>query len=261
MSGPAIYIISIFPDLVRAGLDFGILRRAREAGLAHCEAVDLRDYTDDKHRTTDDAPYGGGPGMVMLCEPVFRAVEDIRRRAGRLPLVSLSPGGQTLDHSLARGLCHWLCGTDGPPELRAFERGLILLCGRYEGIDQRITDNLVNLEVSIGDYVLSGGELAALVLTDCVVRLLPGALGNEASPESESFATGLLDWPHYTRPEDFRGYRVPEVLLSGNHAKILGWREEQALLATLRQRPDLLSLAQRARAQDLALRAGPPEQA
>lgn len=263
MKAPAIYVISIFPDLIRAGLDYGILRRAREAGLVHTEALDLRDYTDDKHRSTDDAPYGGGPGMVMRCEPVFRAVEDIRARAGRLPLVSLSPGGLPLSHLIARDLSTWLVQGSVPgsaPGLKGFEPGMILLCGRYEGLDQRITDYLVDLELSIGDYILSGGELAALVVADAVVRLLPGALGNEASPEEESFATGLLDWPHYTRPDNFRGHRVPDVLLSGNHAKILGWREEQALLATLRRRPDLLSEAQRSRARELAQRAEPPEQ-
>jgi len=275
----AFHVITIFPDFVRSVFEYGVLRRALESGAVTAKVHDLRDFTTDRHRTTDDAPYGGGPGMVMLAEPVFKAVEQIRSEHGPLPLVYLSPAGQLLTHRLAQELAlapgaiaraeadtartEVHAPEDGArTSVRAEEEsaqtevcapnpGLILLCGRYEGIDQRIIDLLVDREISVGDYVLSGGELAAMVLIDAVARLLPGVLGNEESSGSESFSGGLLDWPHYTRPELFRGEHVPAVLLSGNHAKIMDWRERCALLLTFRRRPELLSEEQAAQARRL----------
>lgn len=208
-----------------------ILGRARQKGLIDVEAVNLRDFTSDRHRTTDDAPFGGGPGMVMKCEPVFDAVEAlVSRAAGPRPRVLLmTPQGRRFDQSLAEEL--------------ARESHLIFVCGRYEGVDERIRQHLVTDEVSIGDYILTGGEIAAMVIVDAVARLLPGVLGAEESPESESFSSGLLEYPQYTRPAEFRGYTVPEVLLSGNHAEIARWRRAQALERTLKRRPDLLEIA------------------
>jgi tRNA (guanine37-N1)-methyltransferase len=233
------HVITIFPDFVRAVFDYGVLRRGIEAGLIGADVRDLRDYTHDKHRTTDDAPFGGGPGMVMLAEPVFQAVEVLRAQLPEqpLPLIFLSPAGERLTHKTACALAN------GPD--------FILLCGRYEGIDQRVVDHLVEREISIGDYVLSGGELPAMVLIDAVARQIPGVVGNEASCGSESFATGLLDWPHYTRPEVFRGVSAPPVLLSGNHAKIESYRQEQALVLTYLRRPELLDENQRQRAEQI----------
>lgn len=233
------HVLTIFPDFVRSVFQYGVLRRAVEAGLIVAEVCDLRDYTTDKHRSTDDAPFGGGPGMVMLAEPVFTAVEAIRAEhpEAPLPLVYLTPSGERFTHAVACEL--------------ARSPGFILLCGRYEGVDQRVIDHLVDREVSVGDYVLSGGELPAMVLIDAVARQIPGVVGNEASCGSESFATGLLDWPHYSRPETFRNWRVPPVLLSGNHAKIKSYREEQALLLTYLRRPELLSGDERLRAEQI----------
>jgi len=202
-----------------------------EAGLLVPDVRDLRDYTTDRHKSTDDAPFGGGPGMVMLAEPIFTAVEALRGEHGAdLPLILTSPAGEPFTHAIAQEL--------------AAREGLIVLCGRYEGVDQRVVDHLVDRQLSLGDFVLSGGELAAMCVIDAVARQLPGVVGNEESLPQESFAAGLLDWPHYTRPEVFRGLRVPEVLLSGNHAKIIGFRQEEALLLTYRNRPDLLDQAQ-----------------
>jgi len=232
------HILTIFPELVRSVFQYGVLRRGVDAGLIGHDVRDLRDYTTDRHRSTDDDPFGGGPGMVMLAEPIFKAVEGLRAESGEaLPLVFLSPSGEPFSHNLA---CDLAAGPD-----------FIMLCGRYEGVDQRVIDHLVDREISLGDYVLSGGEVAAMTIADAVARQIPGVVGNEASCESESFATGLLDWPHYTRPEVFRGWRVPSVLLSGNHAKITGFRQDAALLLTYRRRPGLLSEEQLARAKQI----------
>ncbi|HEX6624299.1 MAG TPA: tRNA (guanosine(37)-N1)-methyltransferase TrmD [Pyrinomonadaceae bacterium] len=227
-------IITIFPDFFGGVFDYGIVRRARAAGLVETEAHDLRRWTHDKHKIVDDRPFGGGDGMVLKAEPIFEAVESLAgaaeaealRAAGKR-VVLLSPQGRVLTQALAAEL--------------AGESHVIVICGRYEGVDERVAERLVTDEVSIGDYVLSGGEPAAVVLVDAVVRLIPGALGSETSAVNESFAEGLLDFPHYTRPPDLRGMRVPEVLLGGNHAEIARWRREAALSKTRRNRPDLLA--------------------
>jgi tRNA (guanine37-N1)-methyltransferase len=223
------HVLTIFPDFVRTVFQYGVVRRGVEAGVLGEDVRDLRDYTLDKHRSTDDTPFGGGPGMVMLAEPIFTGVESIRAEQPEqdLPLIFLSPSGEPFSHALA---CELAAGPD-----------FILLCGRYEGVDQRVVDHLVDREISLGDYVLSGGEIAAMVLIDAVARQIPGVVGNEASCGEESFATGLLDWPHYTRPDVFRGWNAPPVLLSGNHAKIESYRQEQALVLTYLRRPELLT--------------------
>lgn len=226
-------IITIFPDFFGAVFDFGIVRRARAAGLIEIEAHDLRRWTHDKHKVVDDRPFGGGDGMVLKPEPIFEAVEalagasdarSLRERGVRVVL--LSPQGRTLTQALAK-------------ELAECER-VVVICGRYEGVDERVAEALATDEVSIGDYVLSGGEPAAVVLIDAVVRLVPGALGSDTSAVNESFAEGLLDFPNYTRPPEFRGMRVPEVLLSGHHAEVARWRRDAALEKTRRNRPDML---------------------
>jgi tRNA (guanine37-N1)-methyltransferase len=231
------HALTIFPEFLKTVFEYGILRRAVEQGVISHNIRDLRDWTDDFHRTTDDAPYGGGPGMVMLCEPVFRAVNELRREFGNLPLIYLSPAGERFNHGTA---CELAEGGD-----------FILLAGRYEGIDQRIVDQLVDRELSIGDYVLSGGEIPAMVVIDATARQLPGVIGNEESGAQESFATGLLDYPHYTRPESYGGSRVPDVLLSGHHARIEEWRRQQSLIETLKKRPELLTADQRDEAEEL----------
>ena len=223
-------IVTIFPEMVRAPLETSIVARARQAGIVEIVVHDLRDWTEDRHRSVDDAPYGGGAGMVMRPEPLFRCVEQLRAEAappGRAVL--LTPQGRPLSHDLAR-------------ELSGMER-LILLCGRYEGVDERVRSHLADDEISIGDYVLGGGELPALVLVEAVVRLLPGALGSAASLEEESHVGGLLEYPQYTRPPEFRGWAVPEVLLSGNHAEIARWRRAERVRRTAARRPDLLGSA------------------
>ncbi|HEU4508524.1 MAG TPA: tRNA (guanosine(37)-N1)-methyltransferase TrmD [Pyrinomonadaceae bacterium] len=226
-------IITIFPEFFRDAIDCGILRRARNAGLVEVTAHDLRQWTTDKHHVVDDRPFGGGDGMVLKPEPIFAAVEALTGAARKedLPprtrVVLLSAHGQTFSQSLAR-------------DISQTSAHVVLLCGRYEGVDERVADALATEEISIGDYVLSGGEPAAMVVVDAVVRLLPGALGSETSALFESFSEGLLDHPQYTRPPDFRGMKVPEVLLSGNHAEIERWRKEAALAKTRRMRPDLL---------------------
>src|SRR5271154_2946914 len=244
-------IVTIFPDFFRGPLDYGIIRRAREAGLATITVHDLRAFAHDRHRTVDDRPFGGGEGMVLKPEPIFECVEALgvgsceERLAGRskTTVVLLSAQGKRFDQSMAG-------------ELAALER-IVLICGRYEGVDERVGRYLADRELSIGDYVLSGGEMGAAVIVDCVTRLIPGAVGNQASTQQESFTTfseaqpgngpsstctsgGLLDYPHYTRPADFRGMEVPEVLASGNHEQIRRWRRSSALQKTLRNRPDLL---------------------
>ena len=244
-------ILTIFPDFFRGPLDYGIVRRARETGLVEINIHDLRAFTRDKHRTVDDRPFGGGEGMVLKPEPIFECLEsfgDVASREVRLSagakqsVILLSAQGRRLDQTLAA-------------ELSALDR-VVLICGRYEGVDERISEHLADREVSIGDYVLSGGELGAAVIVDTVTRLIPGAVGNQASTQQESFTAnaelagdgpsstcvsgGLLDYPHYTRPADFRGMAVPEVLMNGNHDQIRTWRRKTALEKTLRNRPDLL---------------------
>lgn len=220
-------VITIFPDLVREALRHGIVARAIEQGLAKVEAHDLRTFTDDRHRRVDDAPFGGGPGMVMRAEPFFRAVETVMPEgaSARRPIVLLSPRGEKFTHKKAR-------------DYSKLER-LVLLCGRYEGIDERVRTGLATDELSLGDFVLMGGEVPALAVIEASIRLIPGALGDAESSEQDSFENDLLDHPHYTRPADFRGLKVPEILLSGDHAAILKWRQEQAVQATKTRRPDL----------------------
>ena len=219
-----ITILTIFPAVCRAVFAESILARAVDKGLADLRAADLRDWTSDRHRTVDDTPYGGGPGMVMKIEPIDLALADLRSPKSKTIL--LSPQGRKFSDAIAREL--------------AREEELILLSGHYEGIDQRVADHLVDEEISIGDYVLTSGVLPALVVTDAVVRLIPGVLGDADSAAQDSFAAGILDHPHYTRPADYKGWKVPEVLLGGNHAVIDKWRHEAALEATRRRRPDLL---------------------
>jgi tRNA (guanine37-N1)-methyltransferase len=278
--GLQIDIVTIFPDFFRGPLDFGIVRRAREAGLVKIEICDLRAFTRDRHRTVDDRPFGGGEGMVLKPEPLFESVEALKlapreeRAAAKQSVVLLSAQGRRFDQGLAG-------------ELAGLER-LVLICGRYEGVDERVGTHLADREISIGDFVLSGGELGAAVIVDTVTRLIPGALGNEASSRQESFfagaeigggdwsdksvrpldklragsaraeatgaepkradstcaSGGLLDYPHYTRPAEFRGIKVPDVLMSGNHEDIKRWRRRSALEKTLRNRPDLLERAE-----------------
>jgi tRNA (guanine37-N1)-methyltransferase len=253
-------ILTIFPDFFAGPLNFGIIRRARETALVEISIHDLRAFTKDKHRTVDDRPFGGGEGMVLKPEPIFECLEslgdvvprderltgDSGGKSARQSVILLSAQGRRLDQSLAA-------------ELAALDR-IVLICGRYEGVDERINEHLADREVSIGDYVLSGGELGAAVIVDTVVRLIPGAVGNQNSTRQESFTDsvsevtredgaapsstcvsgGLLDYPHYTRPADFRGMAVPEVLVNGNHDQIRSWRRKTALAKTLRNRPDLL---------------------
>jgi tRNA (guanine37-N1)-methyltransferase len=220
-------VLTIFPDLIRDILSYSIPGRAIEAGLVDVRAHDLRDHTDDRHRTVDDAPYGGGAGMVFKPEPIARALEAIQAEV-KAPgkVIFLTPEGERLDQPMANRL--------------SMEDHLVLLCGRYRGVDERVRQLHVTDEVSIGDYVLSGGELAALVLIDAVVRLIPGAVGDAESALEDSFQNGLLDCPWYTRPNVFEGLSVPEVLLGGNHAEIAEWRHAEALRRTRERRPDLL---------------------
>jgi len=219
-----IQILTIFPDVCRSVFNESILKRACEKNLATLEAVDLRRWTSDRHRTVDDAPYGGGPGMVMKIEPIDQALSEIRSSDSKVIL--MSPQGRPFSDQIAREL--------------ALETDLIFLCGHYEGIDQRVADHLVDDEISIGDYVLTSGVLPALVITDAVVRLIPGVLGDDQSAEQDSFAEGILDHPHFTRPSEYKGWKVPDVLLSGNHKAIAEWRKETALATTIKRRPDLI---------------------
>jgi len=244
-------VVTIFPDFFRGPLDYGITRRAQESGLAKIQVHDLRGFTHDRHRTVDDRPFGGGEGMVLKPEPLFECLESLgvapreQRVAGQVKesVVLLSAQGRRFSQGVAA-------------ELALLDR-LVFVCGRYEGVDERVADYLADREISIGDYVLSGGEIAAAVIVEAVMRLLPGAVGNEASTQQESFtvdakpkttggadstcgSNGLLDYPHYTRPAEFRGMAVPEALFSGNHEEIRRWRRQRALEKTLRNRPDLL---------------------
>jgi tRNA (guanine37-N1)-methyltransferase len=223
-------VITIFPQAFEGPLGVSIIKRAVDAGLVTINIVDLRDYTHDAHRSVDDAPYGGGGGMVMMPAPIFEAVEDLASRHERRPrVVLLSPQGRTFTQRVAEEL--------------AREDGLILICGHYEGVDERVRVGLADDEVSIGDYVLTGGELPAMVLIDAVVRLLPGVVGNAASIVEDSFTSGLLEHPHYTRPLEYRGLTVPAELVSGHHEEVRRWRRREALRRTLQRRPDLLEQA------------------
>ena len=224
-------VVTIFPEMVEAGLASGIVARAIARGVLDVAVINLRDYTDDRHRVVDDIAYGGGPGMVLKPEPFFRAVEGIGKTRGRpSAIVLMSPQGRRFDQAEAERL-----GVKGDH--------LTILCGRYEGVDERVRDGLVTDELSIGDYVLSGGELPALVVLDAVARFVPGVVGDPDSIEHDSFARGLLDYPHYTRPAGFRDLQVPAVLLSGHHGDIERWRKREAVRRTLERRPDLLGMA------------------
>jgi tRNA (guanine37-N1)-methyltransferase len=224
-------IVTIFPRMIEAALSEGILAKAIQRDLLTVRARDLREFTEDRHRTVDDVPYGGGPGMVLKAEPVFRAVETIEKESGPPDaIVLVSPHGRQFSQLEAA-------------RLAALDR-VVILCGRYEGIDDRVRENLSTEELSIGDYVLSGGELPALVIVDAVARLLPGVVGDEDSVAGDSFSRGLLDFPHYTRPAEFRDWKVPEVLISGHHGEIRKWRKRQALELTLMRRPELLADAE-----------------
>ena len=219
-------IFTLLPEVFSPYLDSSILKRARERGLIEVAIHNIRDWTHDKHHVTDDLPYGGGGGMVMKPEPIFEAVESVLGAPPSCPVILLTPQGRVFTQKVAE-------------EFSTYEH-LALLCGRYEGVDERVREHLVTEEISIGDFVLTGGELPALMVIDAVTRLLPGALGDPTGASDDSHAMGVLEYPHYTRPAEFRGWRVPEVLLSGNHAHIARWRREQALLRTLQRRPDLL---------------------
>jgi tRNA (guanine37-N1)-methyltransferase len=232
-------IFTILPEIFPTYLDTSILNRARQKGLIDVRIHNIRDYTHDKHHMTDDTPYGGGGGMVMKPEPIFEAVESVLGLASRLshlktdsniPIILLTPQGRVFNQRVAE-------------ELSRHER-IALICGRYEGVDERIREHLVTDEISIGDYVLTGGELPALMIVDAVSRLIPGVLGDPTGAEDDSHSMGLLEYPHYTKPPEFRGAKVPDVLVSGNHAKINKWRREQALTRTFNKRPDMLEKAE-----------------
>jgi tRNA (guanine37-N1)-methyltransferase len=218
-------VLTLFPEMFAGPLDVSIVRRARENGLLDLRIINLREFTHDRHQTVDDRPFGGGPGMVLKPEPIFEAVEKLASEKTRVILTS--PAGRVFDQALAQ-------------ELVRCEH-LLFICGSYEGVDERVRETLVDDEISIGDYVLTNGGLAAMVIIDAVTRLIPGALGDDESAAQESFSHGLLEGPHYTRPAEFRGMKVPDVLLSGHHAEIEKWRQEQAKARTAQRRPDLLS--------------------
>ncbi|MHB0912581.1 MAG: tRNA (guanosine(37)-N1)-methyltransferase TrmD [Armatimonadota bacterium] len=221
-------VLTIFPEMIGCGVDYSIVKRAREKGIVSVSVVNIRDFTEDKHRTTDEPPYGGGAGMVMKPEPIFAAAESVTTPESRVIL--LSPQGERFTQEKAEEL--------------ATCPHMVLVCGHYEGVDERVREHLVTDELSLGDYVLTGGELPALVVLDAVVRLIPGVLGAEQSALEESFSEGLLEYPQYTRPAEFRGWKVPDVLLSGHHAEIARWRREESVRRTLERRPDLLDRAQ-----------------
>jgi len=229
-------VFTILPEIFPPYLESSILKRASERGLIHVRVHNIRDYTHDKHHITDDTPYGGGGGMVMKPEPVFEAVESVIGLASlqtqpiAVPVILLTPQGRVFTQRVAE-------------ELSRYER-IALICGRYEGVDERIREHLVTDEISVGDYVLTGGELPALTMIDAISRLLPGVLGDPTGAEDDSHSMGLLEYPHYTKPPEFRGMKVPEILQSGNHAKIEQWRREQALLRTFTKRPDMLGQAE-----------------
>jgi tRNA (guanine37-N1)-methyltransferase len=219
-------IFTLFPEVITPYLNSSILQRAQDNALIHVDLHNIRDYTHDKHHVTDDTPYGGGGGMVMKPEPIFAAVESVLGVPPACPVILMTPQGRPFTTAIAR-------------ELAALPR-IALLCGRYEGVDERVREHLVTDQISLGDFVLTGGELPAMAVVDAVARFLPGVLGDPDGANDDSFGDGLLEYPHYTRPEEFRSWRVPEVLLSGNHALIAKWRKEQSLARTKKQRPDLL---------------------
>jgi len=217
-------IVTLFPEICRAPLNESIMKRAQKKEIVDLYIHNLRDWTTDKHHVADDAPFGGGQGMVMKPEPIFAAVEELRNQTSKVVL--MSPAGRRFDQQMAAQL--------------SGESHLVIICGHYEGVDHRVVEHLVDLEISIGDYVLTNGAIAAVVLVDAVVRLMPGVLGHEQSAVDDSFSRGLLEAPQYTRPAEFRSWKVPDVLLSGNHAEIAAWRNEQARKRTKQNRPDLL---------------------
>lgn len=224
------HVLTLFPEMVLNGLHTSIIGRAAEKGLLSIEAIDIREYSTDKHRHVDDAPYGGGAGMVMQPMPICDAYDALCEKTGRRPrVIYMTPQGKVFNQKIAQEL--------------AMEEDLVFLCGHYEGIDERALELIATDYLSIGDYVLTGGELPAMVMIDCISRLIPGVLNNETSAEFESFQDGLLEYPQYTRPEEYRGLRVPEVLLSGHHKNIEAWRREQSIKRTLERRPDLLKEA------------------
>lgn len=223
-------IFTLFPEVFAGVFNESILRRARDARLVEIALHDIRDYTTDKHHITDDDPYAGGGGMVLKPEPIFAAVEAILGAAPPIPIILLSPQGRVFNQALAREL--------------AQHARLALICGHYEGVDERVREHLATDEISIGDYVLTGGEIPAMVIADAVARLIPGVLGDPAAPTHDSHASGLLEGPHYTRPAEFRGWTVPDILLSGNHAQIAAWRRRESLRRTFERRPDLLNPAE-----------------
>ncbi len=237
MSEPALIfeIFSLFPEVFEPYLAASILQRARQNGLVQVNLYNIRDWTTDKHHVTDDVPYGGGGGMVMKPEPIFAALEDVLGAPARCPVILLTPQGRVFNQTVAHDLAF---GSFPRPDQ---SRRLALLCGRYEGVDERVRQHVVTDEISIGDYVITGGELAALVVIDAVARWIPGVLGDPTGVQDDSHASGLLEYPHYTRPPEFRGWRVPEALLSGDHARIARWRREQSLYRTWKRRPDLLA--------------------
>lgn len=221
-------IVTIFPRLFETVFEWGIIQQARRKGLLDIQVVDLREFTEDRHRTVDDRPYGGGEGMVLKPEPIFRAVEAALEAGGPSShVILLTPQGERFDQEKAKEL--------------SLKARLTFICGRYEGVDQRVSDHLVDEEISVGDFILSGGEFAAMLIIDAVSRLIPGVVGKPESVLQESFMEGLLDYPQYTRPAEFRGWRVPDVLLSGDHEAIRKWREQEAWRRTRRRRPDLLA--------------------
>ena len=223
-------IFTIFPEVFTPYITTSILQRASANGIISIQIHNIRDWTTDKHHTTDDTPFGGGGGMVMKPEPIFNAIESVADGVPDCPVILMTPQGKPLTHAIA--------------EQFSRQERVMILCGRYEGVDERVRAHLVSDEISIGDYVLSGGELPALVLVEAVARLLPGALGDPDGAFDDSFANGLLEYPHYTRPPEFRGWSVPEELVSGNHPAIARWRRQQSLLRTLQKRPDLLETAE-----------------
>ena len=222
-------ILTLFPEMFQGVFDSGVIKRAMDQGLVGIGLHNFREYSHDRHHTVDDYPYGGGAGMVLKPEPIFEAIEAIKGEAD-IPVILLNPAGRLFTQKVAEEFARY--------------SNIIVICGRYEGVDERVSQHLATDEISIGDYVLTGGEIAAMVLIDAVVRLLPGVLGSELSPREDSHVAGLLEYPQYTRPPSYRGWPVPEILLSGNHAQIAGWRREQSIRRTYERRPELLDKAE-----------------